>query len=124
MNQCYQTSKKNKKIDGKVLIDVCLLQDGVRLWMSEEIKAIQLVVVGGDVGNPGLERPFPITEDELPWQCLIVCAGDLKIVDTENTDRGLVFCGEKQVPIFIRIPRKVSLSITGVETLAISTRYC
>ena len=52
-------NKKNEKIDGKVLIDVCLPKDGVRLWTSTEVKAIQLVVDGGDVGNPWLEKPVP-----------------------------------------------------------------
>ena len=59
MNKCHRTHKKNKKIDGRVLIDVCLPKDGVRLWTLTEIKAIRLVVDGGDVGNPLLEKPVP-----------------------------------------------------------------
>ena len=118
MNQCHWTYKKNLKIDGKVLIDVCLSTDGVRLWTPAEIKAIQLVVDGGDVGNPRLEKPVSQTEDDFPWHSLNISAGDLKI------NHGLVFHDYKKVPIFVRVPRKVALSIARMDTLAVSTHSC
>ena len=123
-HQCHRSHKKNEKIDGKVFIDVCLPSDGVRLWKTSEIKATQLVVDGGDVTNPRLQKPVMQTEDDLPWHSLNVCDGDLKIVDTKNADRGLVFRGAKNVPIFVRVPRKVSLSISGMEKLPVSNRFC
>ena len=55
-HQCQRSQKKNEKIDGKVFIDVCLPSDGVRLWTKSEIEATQLVVDGGDVTNPRLQK--------------------------------------------------------------------
>ena len=122
--QCHRTHKKNEKIDGKVSIDVCLPSNDVRLWTTSEIKATQLFVDGGDASNPRLQKPVPKTEDDLPWHSLNVCDGNLKIVDTRKADRGLVFCGNKNVPIFVRVPRKVALSISGMDKLPVSNRFC
>ena len=78
MNQCHWTHKKNLNIGGKVLIDACLPEDGVRLWTLAKIEAIQRVVGGGDVGNPWLGKLAPRMEEDLPWNSLNACAGDLK----------------------------------------------
>ena len=123
-HQCRRTHKKNEKIDGKVFIDVPLPSAGVCLWTKTEIEAHHLVVVGGNVTNPRLEKPVPQKEDDLPWHSLNVCHGDIKIVDTENASRGLVFRGDQKVPIFLRVPRKVALSISGMDQLPISNRFC
>ena len=122
--QYHRTHKKNEKIDGKVFIDICLPSDGVRLWTKTEIEATQLVVDGGDVTNPRLEKPVSQTEHDLPWHSLNVCHGDLKIVDTKNASRGLVCRGDKNVPIFLRVPRKVALSISKMDQLPVSNRFC
>ena len=83
------------------MIDVCLPTCGVRLWTTGEIKATQLVVDGGDGTNPRLQKPLLQMASDLPWHSLNVCDGDLKIVDTKKADRGLVFCGDNNVPIFV-----------------------
>ena len=82
------------------------------------------IKTGGDVTNPRLEKPVSQTEHDLPWHSLNVCHGDLKIVDTKDASRGLVFRGDKNVPIFLRVPRKVALSISKMDQLPVSRRFC
>ena len=56
---------------------------------------------------------------------LFTCsAGDLEIVDTKNINRGLVFRGDRHVPIFVHVPRKAALSMPGMESLPVSSCFC
>ena len=105
-HQCHQTHNKNNKIDEKVFIDVNIPTAGVRLWSKSDLKSINLVVDGGDATNSRLEKPPPQGEDDLSWFSLDVCHGDLKVADTKDASRGLVFRGSQDVQTFLRVPRK------------------
>ena len=96
------------------MIGVCLPHDSVRLWTLKELSCIRLVLDGGGAGNPPLTKP-PTTKGEHPCHGLRVSAGDLKIAVTNNVNCGLVFRGDGHVIIFIRVPRKASRSMTGME---------
>ena len=48
----------------------------------------------------------------------------LKIVDTKNVKHGLVFQGDGKVPMFVRVSRKMVLSMTGMESKPVSSHFC
>ena len=51
-------------------------------------------------------------------------SNDLKIVNTKNVNRGLVFRGDEKVPISVRVPRKAALSMAGMESKPVSSCFC
>ena len=64
-NQNARSSKKNKKLDGNQLVDVCVPHEGVHLWKTEEHSTIELVADGEDASNHPLSKP-PIMNSGLP----------------------------------------------------------
>ena len=91
---------------------------------KSDIISKTVVIDGGSISCDKLCQPKNVNP-KFPWHCLRIRNGDLHVVDTENSNMGLIH----HVPhgghfAFIRIPRKDALFMSRMDDPIESSRFC
>ncbi len=88
------------------------------------IESNTVVIDGGRDNNHQLTPPS-FRDPKFPWRCLRIRNGDLHIVDTNTPELGLIHAVPTgQHTAFVHLPRTVSLSISGMESVKQSAHFC
>ena len=89
-----------------------------------DIRSKTVVIDGGSIRNEKLCEPLNVNP-KFPWHCLRIRNGDLHVVDTMNSNLGLIH----QVPhgchyAFIHVPRTDALSMSRMDDLSETSKFC
>ena len=150
----HMSSKKRAKHRGRAnakdrKLNECLLNVssplGTHFWSRAELDCTELVFDGGDEHTAPLECPSLIKthrpktkvnhsaqntvkpkkiKPPKPWKSIRVSDGDLYIVDTKISNKGLVFRYDNGGSAFTRVPRQAALEMTGMNKLSTVTSHC
>jgi hypothetical protein len=123
-NQNHRTNLKMKKLKPPHFIEVVVPRSFDSLkWTKKDLSETELVFDGGNPGsvplrNPGENKPGN------NWKSLRISDGELFVADTTRYHMGIVHHDTNGDPVFIRVPRKAALEMTGMNEACVVRQYC
>jgi hypothetical protein len=122
--QNHRTNLKTKKLKPPHFIEVVVPRSFDSLkWTMQDLSQTELVFDGGNPGsvhlrNPGENKPIN------NWKSLRISDGELFVADTTRYHMGIVHHDSNGDPVFIRVPRKAALEMTGMNDASVVRQYC
>ena len=127
----HRTNKKEKKLK-EVLINV-FIPSTTKKYSISDLQSLEFIFDGGHINNPSLTPPVhkPRVKNKdkpanppKPLKILRIAAGDLHIVDTKRSNKGLILRYPDGNVAFIRAPRKASIEMTKVDDPSVVSALC
>ena len=89
----------------------------------QDLSRTELVFDGGNPGSVCLTNPGE-NESVKNWKSLRISDGELFVADTTRYHKGIVHHDTNGDPVFIRVPRKAALEMTGMNDACVVRHYC
>ena len=113
-NQNHRTRVKMKKLKPPDFIEVIVPRSFDSLkWTAQDLSQTELVFDGGNPGSVCLTNPGE-NKSVNNWKSLRISDGELFVANATRYHMGIVHDTNGGDPVFIRVPRKAALEMTGI----------